>query len=274
MIQEVMAGRKRKGASLKRDAPTLQASPQALLRVLDDNKPVSDALKLQFKAVFDRYEELVKICSNQATRTRWKVKMNTVFDPAPDYLTDANVGHVRTFSPLEFIVTAILIFVHLEHRTAKELLADVKEMRRYLRFHHKDLRVNAQCWGTSWTYITEEMDVRRGLKKSHTAADEALGYGQRAPSGPNGDSQFPSNEESLSSDRMSRDSSPLSSIPSSESSSESDGPSFPALATRPRRKKKAKVVNISSRASKTSLIKRRRPLGSKKPGRSKRVKKS
>jgi hypothetical protein len=165
MIQEVMARaadkKKRKNS---RDVPTLQASPQALLRVLDDQGDISAALKLKMKAIFDRYEGLVKLCSVQYTATKFKVKLNTVFHPTPKFLSDAGINHVRTFSPLELVVTAILIAVHMDYRSDNQLLDDIKAMRQYLRVEHKDLRVNAQCWSTSWFYITEIMDRRRGIK--------------------------------------------------------------------------------------------------------------
>jgi hypothetical protein len=187
MVQEVMAKQlTKKKARNARDAPTLQASPQALLRVLDDQGDISPALKLKMKAIFDRYEGLVKLCSVQYTATKFKVKLNTVFHPAPKFLTDAGVNHVRTFSPLELVVTAILIAVHMDYRSDTQLLDDIKAMRQYLRIEHKDLRVNAQCWGTSWFYITEIMDRRRGLKPTSDppAEDPMMNLRQAIEHGP------------------------------------------------------------------------------------------
>jgi len=168
MIQEVMTGRKKRSS-----APTLQASPQSLLRVLDDKTPINPVLKLKFKAIFDRYETLVKLSSTQMTTTRFKVKRNSVFDPAPDYLREAGINHVRTFSPLELIATAILIAVRAEKSTNEELLDDIKEMRFHLRIKHKDLRVNAQCWITVWEFITDVLDRRRSGKSASASADGA-----------------------------------------------------------------------------------------------------
>lgn len=205
MIQEVLAGtRKKRYAS---SAPTLQASPQALLRVLDDKRSIAAPLKTKFKAIFDRYESLVKLSSTQITATRFKVNHNSVFDPAPEYLRSAHTNHVRTFSPLELVVTAILVTVHMDHRSDIQLLEDVKEMRTYLRRKHKDLRVNAQCWATAWTFITEEMVIRRGAKNSLYPSIEGK---SRA-----GESSGTSGRESSGVDGSERDSSPLSSAPSS-----------------------------------------------------------
>ncbi|KUJ23432.1 uncharacterized protein LY89DRAFT_550042, partial [Mollisia scopiformis] len=154
MTIEVLAGRKKRIPNTNTAAPTLQASPQALGRLLEDKIPIDPDLKQKLKAIFDRYEGLVKMSSTRVTTTRWKVKSNSVFDPAPEYLRTANVNWVRTFSPLELIVTAILVHMHMDHRSDEELLEDVKTMRKYLRTHHKDLRVNAQCWASSWNFIT------------------------------------------------------------------------------------------------------------------------
>jgi hypothetical protein len=207
MIQEVLAKSGKKKSRNSRDAPSLQASPQALLRVLDDQGEISPALKIKMKAIFDKYESLVKACSVQYTATKFKVKMNTVFYSAPKFLADAGVNHVRTFSPLELVVTAILIAVHMHHRTDKQLLDDIKAMRQYLRIEHKDLRVNAQCWGTAWFYITEIMDRRRGLKPaSEPPAEDPMMKLRLAIE--NGPKTIPGSSGDLSD-------SPLSSVPSS-----------------------------------------------------------
>jgi len=209
MIQEVMARQaNKKKYRNSRDAPTLQASPQALLRVLDDQGEISPALKLKMKAVFDRYEGLVKLCSVQYTATKFKVKLNTVFHPAPKFLADAGINHVRTFSPLELVVTAILIAVHMDTRSNNQLLDDIKAMRQYLRVEHKDLRVNAQCWSTSWFYITEIMDRRRGTKplSDPPAEDPMMVFRKAIEHGP----PYRSDSNGEISD------SPLSSAPSSD----------------------------------------------------------
>jgi len=173
MIQEVMSGKRKRSS-----APTLQASPQALLKVLDDKAPIEDVLKLKFKAIFDRYENLVKLSSTQITATRFKINNNSVFDPAPDFLRASGVEHVRTFSPLELIGTAILVSSHIDKRTDQELLEDVKAMRFYLRVKHKDLRVNAQCWVTVWEFVTEEMARRKAVKNGHVIGRPLPASGQ------------------------------------------------------------------------------------------------
>ena len=135
---------------------------------------------------------------------------NSVFDPAPDFLRAARIVHVRTFSPLELVVTAILVAVHMDHRTNEQLLEDVKEMRLFLRKKHKDLRVNAQCWNTAWSFITKEMDVRlSSSSKLHLSIE-----GRRPGEGQS--SSATSGRDSSGADGSERGSSPLSSAPSSE----------------------------------------------------------
>lgn len=218
MIQEVMSGKRKRSS-----APTLQASPQALLKVLDDKAAIEDSLKLKFKAIFDRYENLVKLSSTQITATKFKINTNSVFDPAPDFLRAPGVEHVRTFSPLELIGTAILVSYHIEHRTDQELLDDVKAMRYYLRIKHKDLRVNAQCWVTVWEFVTEEMKSRKPDKNGR--ADGRPDSANGEPSGAEAEDAPP--HESLASktfmgdtpnvNSSGRDSTPMVMIPGASS---------------------------------------------------------
>jgi hypothetical protein len=274
MVQEVMAKQLTKKKSRNaRDAPTLQASPQALLRVLDDQSEISPALKLKMKAIFDRYEGLVKLCSVQYTATKFKVKLNTVFHPAPKFLTDAGVNHVRTFSPLELVVTAILIAVHMDYRSDTQLLDDIKAMRQYLRIEHKDLRVNAQCWGTSWFYITEIMDRRRGLKPTSDPPAEdpmmklrqAIEHGPARRPGPNGElSDSPLSSVPSSSDDETMDEADTSSSEDPDATEDEDED------IRPRPSRRALVKR---RAAAAKRQRKERPMPKKSAKRSRRLEK-
>ncbi|KAG4033818.1 hypothetical protein MFRU_004g03210 [Monilinia fructicola] len=156
MIQEVLSGPT--NGRRKKAVPSLQASPQALMRVLEDPEPISMGLKLAFKDVFDRFESLIKKSSTKLSTGRYKLIKDSVFDPAPEFLKDADVNHVRTFSPLELVASGILISYHKDKRSDDALLEDIKSMRRFLRLKHKDLRVNAQCWTTAWEFISEHVN--------------------------------------------------------------------------------------------------------------------
>lgn len=155
MIQEVLSGST--NGRRKRTVPSLQASPQALMRVLEDPEPISMGLKLAFKDVFDRFESLIKLSSTKLPDDQYELQKNSVFDPAPEFLKEADVNHVRTFSPLELVATGILISYHKDRRSDDALLSDIKSLRRFLRLKHKDLRVNAQCWATAWEFISEHI---------------------------------------------------------------------------------------------------------------------
>jgi hypothetical protein len=200
--------------------------------------------------------------------------MNTVFDPSPKFLRDSGVNHVRTFSPLELVVTAVLVAVHMDHRTDKQLLDDVKAMRLYLRVEHKDLRVNAQCWATSWYFITEIMDRRRGVKPvTSQPADVSMRELRQSIERGSGSST----ERSLAADGTTslsdRDSSPLSSAPSSSSDDDSPDedtsptstddedaharPTRRALGKRPAKRPAAKVTSKRGRPSKQNTKKGR-----------------
>jgi hypothetical protein len=148
MVQEIVSSRRKSNS-----VPTLQASPQALTRMLEEKEPINSVLKRRLKAIFDRYEALVRLCSTRMTTTRYKINADSAFDPAPNFLRGDGFDHVRTFSPLELVTSALLICYHMNLRTDAQLLDDVKDMRRHLRVNHKDLRVNAQCWATAWEYI-------------------------------------------------------------------------------------------------------------------------
>ncbi|KAH8811477.1 hypothetical protein F5884DRAFT_749854 [Xylogone sp. PMI_703] len=141
-------------------APSLRASQEALLKVLYDETPIQTELKMKFKTIFDKYESLVKMCSTNISPQKSEINKDSAFAPAPDYLEEAGVGHVRTFSPLELVATAILIAYHMDTCDDHTLLEDIKEMRRYLRENHKDLRINAHCWVSIWEYITVVLPLR------------------------------------------------------------------------------------------------------------------
>lgn len=149
MIQEVL------GKSADLPAPTLQASPLALTKFLEEKQPINMALKLALKSIFDRFEGLVSQSSTQFTATKYEVNEDSVFYPAATFLREDAVSHVRTFSPLELICTAVLIAYHMDGSSDEELLNGVKNLRRYLRLEHKDLRVNPKCWSTAWNFISK-----------------------------------------------------------------------------------------------------------------------
>lgn len=161
---------RRRGLSV----PTLQASPQALTRMLEEKESINPALKLNMKAIFDRYESLVKISSTRITTTRYRVNANSAFDTAPNFLRGDGFDHVRTFSPLELISAALLICYHMDSRTDTQLLHDVKDMRRHLRVKHKDLRVNAQCWASAWEFIVG-IDSSDNISRESIEADDLEG---------------------------------------------------------------------------------------------------
>jgi hypothetical protein len=165
-ILEVMhpSGNRRTNREGVGQTPTLQASPQVLTKLLLDDQSLSEAVKAKFKEVFDKFQELVDLSSQKSHNAKfgYKIIPNSAFDPAPDYLRERGIGHVKTFSPLELLATAILLLVHGDSRTTGMLVGDIKEMRMYLRRAHKDLRLNPACWTTVWKFIDVDLISLRG----------------------------------------------------------------------------------------------------------------
>jgi hypothetical protein len=152
--------------------PKLQSSVQSNFRLLQDNQSLNEGIKATCKEVFNRFQKVVDHCMRKSRNARMGVKIipNSAFDPAPDFLVEKGVGHVKSFSPLELLATAILILVHSNTRSDRELIDDIKELRVYLRKEYKDLRLNGQCWGTAWQYIDSEMKNRLA-KAAHGERD-------------------------------------------------------------------------------------------------------
>jgi hypothetical protein len=127
----------------------------------------------------------------------------------------------------------------MERSTDEQLLEDIKEMRKFLRIEHKDLRVNAQCWTTAWRFITEIIDKRR-IAAGQATTGRAGGTNGLSilPSIEGGSINASGSDDPSIRSSTARDSStsPLSSVPSSDDSdsesesSEDDGAQdFPNL---------------------------------------------
>jgi hypothetical protein len=134
--------------------PVLQSSVAASFRFLHDIGSFTTEAKATVQKVFDRYLKLVDKCTvrSKTTKLGFRTKEDTAFDPAPQYLVDKGLNHVRTFSPLELVSTAVLILLH-GNQSDKALLDHIKGLRAYLREKHQDLRMNAACWKNAWEYM-------------------------------------------------------------------------------------------------------------------------
>lgn len=165
-IMEVMSpsGDKKKNREGTGSKPIYQASPNILTKLLVDTPSLNESVKKTFKKVFDRYQELLEMCSepSEGSSTGSKVKKDSCFDPAPAYLAQRGVSHVKTFSPLEVVTTAILLLCHMDTRNNNMLVGDIMDMRLYLRQSFKDLRLNGSCWAAAFQYIDVELIQRRG----------------------------------------------------------------------------------------------------------------
>ncbi|OBT40300.1 hypothetical protein VE00_09642 [Pseudogymnoascus sp. WSF 3629] len=165
-IMEVMSPstdkkKNREGAGWK---PTYQATPSNLTKLLMDTPSLNESVKRKFKKVFDKYVKLIESCSqpDKDSPTGLTIKKDSCFAPAPEGLKNRGVFHVKTFSPLEVVATAILLLRHMDDRTDKMLQGDIMEMRVYLRQKNKDLRLNNTCWADSYQFIDVDMIQLRG----------------------------------------------------------------------------------------------------------------
>lgn len=163
--------------------PYLQASTQALAKLLEDKRPIENYMKLRLKSIFEKFETLVRLSSTELSSNRWKIDRNSAFDPSPIYLKSQDIDQGRSsssFTPLELVATAILITVQADKHSDEELLEDIKWMRHYLRARAKELRLNSNCWKLTWEFISVELNLRRAGKRPSPAFidDEVV---RRAP---------------------------------------------------------------------------------------------
>lgn len=165
-IMEVMSPsadkkKSKEGAGWK---PNYQATPSNLTKLLMDSPSLNESVKRIFKNVFDKYAELIESCSkpDKNSPTGFTIKPDSCFAPAPADLRNRGVTHVKTFSPLEVVATAILLLRHMDDRTNKMLEGDIMEMRVYLRQKNKDLRLNNVCWADAYQYIDVDLILIRG----------------------------------------------------------------------------------------------------------------
>lgn len=149
--------------------PQLKNTGQQLENLIANPNLLDAKSKADFKRVFDHYRRLVIQQSTPVKKSPkypygYKLKDNGAFTPAPEFLIGAAApGRLKTFSPLEFLAVAVLLYVHGETRTDFMLVDDIKYMRRYLREKNPlDLRMNSTCWKDAWNYIEFDMVRSRG----------------------------------------------------------------------------------------------------------------
>lgn len=153
-------GKNREGVGHK---PVLATNPKILQKLIQNDRLLDEGIKALYKRVFDKFQKLLKqVSKNPTSVQKLKPQPNSAFAPAPDFLRDPRVGHVKTFAPIELLATGVLLSKYMDERSDAMLLGDIAEMRHYLRENHKDLRVNGACWASVWEYLDDVMIQRRG----------------------------------------------------------------------------------------------------------------
>ncbi|KAF2655287.1 hypothetical protein K491DRAFT_432601 [Lophiostoma macrostomum CBS 122681] len=128
--------------------PVLRTNHKALPKFLENRAALDDATKSHLRSVFKTFKELIEL--------------------DPDTFT--NVGRaftrVQTFAPVEMVAISVLISVYSESRNNRLLIGDIRQFRTLLREHHKDLRMNAYVWKTTWNFIDNLEQIRGAVDGS------------------------------------------------------------------------------------------------------------
>lgn len=143
--------------------PGFAITPAKLTKLIKHDELLTEKLKRVFKKVFDRFQQLLdSSVVRDGSQSGRQINDNSCFGRSPETLREQGQHHVKTFSPLETLSTAILLHVHGDMRNDTMLKGDIMDMRLVFRERHKDLRLNTQCWATAWDYINNELFLRRG----------------------------------------------------------------------------------------------------------------
>ncbi|KAF2202134.1 hypothetical protein GQ43DRAFT_480149 [Delitschia confertaspora ATCC 74209] len=124
--------------------PRLKTNHSSLPKLLQNKEALDDKTRSHLSSVFNTFETLVKR------------------DPSVFILGDRPIKGPKTFSPVEFVATAVLISMYSESRNNNLLLGDIWELRVFLRQRHKDLRMNKTVWMSVWEFV-DQLEVRRGV---------------------------------------------------------------------------------------------------------------
>ncbi|KAI9788860.1 MAG: hypothetical protein M1816_006524 [Peltula sp. TS41687] len=118
--------------------PVLKTSPASIRNQI--KLPLTDAWKAEFWRVFTTF--------------------STVASRFPKTFADNGYRKVKTFSPVELIAVAALIFHHKDRTSATLLKDDILYLRDQLRHAHEDLRTNSAVWKNCWSLIDQLEQVR------------------------------------------------------------------------------------------------------------------
>ena len=144
-------------------SPTFAITPAKLTHLIKHPELLTEKQKRVFKKVFDRFQQLLDACTiPDGSKVVRQVDNNSCFGKNPEYVREQGQTHVKTFSPLELLSTALLIHLHGDKRNDAMLKGDILDMRVFLREKHMDLRLNTQCWASMWDYVNNQIFLRRG----------------------------------------------------------------------------------------------------------------
>lgn len=144
-------------------SPGFAMTPAKLTNLIKNDALLTEKMKRIYKNVFEKFQELLDACLiRDGSKEGYQIDNNSCFGKSPESIREAGLYHVKTFSPLEVLCTAILIHMHSNERNNNLLMGDIMDMRIVLRENHKDLRLNTACWASAWNYINNDLFLRRG----------------------------------------------------------------------------------------------------------------
>lgn len=166
-----MAGRVLAMITHHNDDPTTARTPLLHLdKFLKEKVDVENTHRTNLIAVLDQFLVLVRTDPERNAATE-KRSTQSVFSSKASFF-NATVHKVLSFSPIEFLATATLIYRHA-NRSNDMLREDIKAMRKFIRQSHRDLRTNPSVFATAWYFIVTEMRKRVAGDYSGDIGDDA-----------------------------------------------------------------------------------------------------
>lgn len=138
----------------------------AMMQVHEVDKPTSSRGVPTFVGVSKRLQLFCK--ENHEYGPDLSIRMTRVFQAMdklrlqyPETFQNNAYKAVRTFSPIEFIGIAVILWLYLDSRSLKLLSKDILYVRRELRNVYKDLKNNNNTWKDVWSLI-QGIESQRG----------------------------------------------------------------------------------------------------------------
>ncbi|OCK78145.1 hypothetical protein K432DRAFT_332601 [Lepidopterella palustris CBS 459.81] len=125
--------------------PVLKTGGRQLAKFMQNTNALDESTKSHLARVFTTFKELI--------------------EEDPQTFKDNQYTVVKSFSPVEFLVVAVMISMYGDTRNNTLLLGDIRALRTALRQNIKDLRMNQQVWAVAWEFM-DTLEPHRGAMGS------------------------------------------------------------------------------------------------------------